>query len=118
MRRNVVIGPVGAASGTGAQRLRLSVAIVLLGMAWSCASDVPESPRSDFDVMEKSISELAEAMEWIRLLYEKSAFEFHRKVCQISNKKRHFLSARSGSGGTCTVSSRSRKRAPRLSRSA
>ena len=63
MRRNVVIELVGAASGTGAQRLRLSVAIVLLGMAWSCASDVPESPRSDFDVMEKSISELAEAME-------------------------------------------------------
>lgn len=63
MRRNVVIGLVGAASGTGAQRLRLSVAFVLLGMAWSCASDVPESPRSDFDVMEKSISELAEAME-------------------------------------------------------
>ena len=63
MRRNVVIGLVGAASGTGAQRLRLSVAFVLLVMTWSCTSDVPESPRSDFDVMEKSISELAEAME-------------------------------------------------------
>lgn len=45
------------------QLLRLSLALVSATAAWSCASGEPDPVVPGFDVMEKSISELAAAME-------------------------------------------------------